>query len=190
MAAAVAAVDAEAAVIKRWISVAGLLAATGTAWGADPDLLLQTQARKDEIAPVCAGLLPKTQGLSLQQRYHKALCLLYGVQTEVRAEEAIDQLRAVATEGLLEAQLALADTLQQGTPLQQQEALQWYGRASAAGEIRATLRQARLLQRLQPPAAANSNTDEDPENAAAARQPGYHCHMYGFGKKVCHGGMD
>ena len=175
--------------MRLWLSGFCLAFSTG-AWAADPDVLLQAQARKIEAGPQCASLLPQTTGLSAQQRYLKAVCLLYGLQAETKPDDAMDLLRALATEGHAEAQLALADTLQQGTPLQQQEAVQWYGRASAAGDIRATMRQARLQQRLQPPPASADDGFGDSENSNAARQPGYHCHMYGFGKKVCHSGMD
>lgn len=189
MPAAVPTAAMEEAVVETkrsgWLAAVLMGWCAGAAHAVEPDVLLQIQARKNEATPLCAEVLPRSQGLNLQQRYYKALCLLYGLQTAPRTDDAMDLLRAVATEGHPEAQLALADTLQQGTPLQQQEALQWYGRASAGGDIRATLRLARLQQRLQPPM-----PEPDPEDANAARQPGYHCHIYGFGKKVCHGGMD
>jgi hypothetical protein len=98
--------------------------------------------------------------------------------------------------------LVLGDTLQQGNNERQLEAQQWYGRASAAGDVRAGSRQARLAGRLQAAAdaAAVPNRPEvdapdrsDPYADAmnnSARLPGYHCQMYGLGKKVCHGGMD
>lgn len=194
----------EVVVIKRIAWSCAWLAVCGPAWALDADIQFHIQARKTQVAPQCASLLARTGTLPAEDLYKKALCQLYGLQTPTNSDEAIQQLRTLAGDGMTEAQLALADTLQQGDAAQQQEAVQWYSRAAAAGDVRAGSRQSRLAGRLQAAAdAANAakaartpsaNDGNDPYadllDNAAAQQPGYHCHMYGLGKKVCHGGMD
>lgn len=198
---AATAVVVEVAVIKRIAWSCAWLAVCGPAWALDADIQFHIQARKTQAAPLCASLLARTDTLPASDLYKKALCQLYGLQTPTNSDDAIQQLRTLAVDGMAEAQLALADTLQQGDAAQQQEAVQWYRRAAAAGDVRAASRQARLAGRLQAAAdAANAvSTPSTPDssdpyadmlNNAATQQPGYHCHMYGLGKKVCHGGMD
>jgi TPR repeat protein len=186
----------------KWLLLAFWLAVCGPAWALDADIQFHIQTRQAQVAPSCAALLARTGTLPADAQYQRAVCLLYGLQTPVNSDEAIQLLRALALDGMTEAQLALADTLQQGDTAQQQEAVLWYGRAAATGDVRAASRQARLSARLQAAAeaaraAANPPAAADPDdpyadllNNAAAQQPGYHCHFYGLGKKVCHGGMD
>lgn len=181
----------------RWTLLLCCIVGAGPAWAVDTDILFHTQTRKAQAAPLCADLLARADSLPSEAAYQKAVCLLYGLQTPPNADAAIALLRDLALNGMTEAQLALADTLQQGDATQQKEALHWYGRASAAGDVRATLRHTRLSQRLQAAAdAANAASTPDADDpyadpeANAARQPGYHCHFYGFGKKICHAGMD
>jgi TPR repeat protein len=177
------------------LALAGVAATT--AWALDPDMAFQVRARKAEVTPLCTGLLAQKQPLSTQQTYQKALCLLYGINGPEQVERALDLLRQLAP-GLVEAQLALADALQQGGAAQQDEALQWYARAAAAGDVRATARHARLQQRVQAARAAyvpkpvgDADPFSDPFANSDSLPPGYHCHFYGLGKKVCHGsGMD
>ena len=203
MAAAVVAADVEVAVIKRSV-VSGFaaVALTCPAWALDADIQFHIHARQAQVAPQCAALLARSDALPAEAKYQKALCLLYGLQTPADSDEAIKLLRTLALDGMTEAQLALADTLQQGDTAQQQEAVQWYSKAAATGDVRATARQARLAGRLQaaidaakaaasaPSAPDASDPYSDLLNNAATQQPGYHCHFYGLGKKVCHGGMD
>jgi TPR repeat protein len=188
------------AVIER-VARCGLLlaglAACQSVWAVDPDILINAQARQTEVAPLCGALMAREADLDPQAQYQKALCLLYGVQMPQQAAVALDLLRVLSAQGQLEAQLALADTLQQGDTAQQKEAQKWYGQASSAGDVRATLRLTRLTQRLNAAAVsanpAPASNDADPntgDGSGSWQQPGYHCHMYGFGKKICHGGMD
>jgi TPR repeat protein len=162
-------------------------------WALDPDVAFQVRARKAEVAPLCPGLLAMQARLSPLQTYQKALCLLNGIPVPEQTSVALDMLRQIAPV-LAEAQLALADMLQDGTGVQQQEALQLYGRAAAGGDVRASARQARLLQRMEATKAAEVSTPirdadpfSDPFANSDALPPGYHCHFYGLGKKVCHG---
>lgn len=176
------------------------LLAAGVLWGApawalDPDIAFHVQSRRLEVAPLCPALLADDARPSSPQLYAKALCWLYGVGGPAREEPALDLLRQLAPANV-EAQLALADALQQGSAVQQQEALQWYGRATAAGDVRASVRQARLQQRVQAataqdaaPAGDDADPFADPLTGGTARPPGYHCHVYGLGKKVCHSSM-
>lgn len=188
--------------IKRVIGGCVWLALCSPAWALDSDIQFHMRARQAQAQPLCAGLLARTDALPPESTYQKAICLLYGLQTPIDALQATRLLRTLAQDGMTEAQLALADTLQQGTTAEQQEALTWYGRAAAAGDVRAGLRQTRLAGRLQaaadaanaastPDASASDSNDPYADSISnSVRVPGYHCHMYGLGKKVCHGGMD
>lgn len=200
--AAVTAAGAEVVVIKRTVACCAWFVACSQAWALDADIQFHIQSRQAQVAPLCAALLARTNGMPPEAAYQKALCQLYGLQTPVNSDAATQTLRKLAEGGMTEAQLALADTLQQGDTAAQQDAVQWYARAAAAGDVRAASRQSRLAGRLQAAAdaaraAASTPAPSDPDdpyadvlNNAAAQQPGYHCHMYGLGKKVCHGGMD
>ncbi|MBC7916191.1 MAG: SEL1-like repeat protein [Rhodoferax sp.] len=187
--------------IKRIAACCAWLAACGQVWALDVDIRLHIQSRQAQVAPQCASVLARAGTLPPHASYQRALCLLYGLQTPANPDAATKLLRALAEGGMTEAQMALADTLQQGDTVQQQEAVQWYSRAAAAGDVRAAARQSRLAGRLQAAAdaakAASTPAPSDPDdpyadmlNNAAAQQPGYHCHFYGLGKRVCHGGMD
>jgi TPR repeat protein len=173
------------------------LAVCQAARAVDPDILISIQERQAEVTPLCASLVRLEMALDVYANYQRALCLLYGVQVSQQTDAAIDMLRRLANQGLLESQMALADTLQQGDTAQQKEAQQWYAQASNAGDVRATMRLTRLTQRLKAgaesssPTATDSLSDTIPDGGKAPwQQPGYHCHIYGLGKKVCHGGMD
>jgi len=199
-AAAVAVVEVavtKLAMMKRILMGCAWLTLASPVWALDADIQFHIQARQAQVAPLCAALIARTGTLPPEASFQKAICLQYGLQTPANPDEAIKLLRALALDGMTEAQLALADILQQGDAVQQKEAVQWYGRAAAAGDVRAGLRQSRLAQRIQAAedAAKAATTPEADDPYAdglnnAARQPGYHCHMYGFGKKICHGGMD
>lgn len=204
MAAAAAAVGVEVAVIKHVVLACIVLAGANAAWALDADIQFHIQARQAQVAPQCAALLARTGAMPAEAKYQKALCLLYGLKTAANPAEATAQMRPLAQDGMTEAQLTLGDTLQQGDAAQQQEAVQWYAKAAAAGDVRAASRQARLVARIvaaadaaraaaAPPASPSDSGDaltDAINDAAITQQPGYHCHFYGLGKKVCHGGMD
>ena len=185
--------------LLRRVAVVGTLTCitTPTVLAMDPDVAFQVRARKTEVAPLCAALLALKSLQEPTQTYQKALCLLYGIHAPEQTARALDMLRQLAP-ALAEAQLALADALQDGPVVQQQEALRWYGLAAAAGDVRASARQARLLQRVQASRAPevpipinDGDPFSDPFGNSDSLPPGYHCHFYGLGKKVCHGnGMD
>lgn len=181
-----------------WLrAVAGCLALSGPAvgpvWALDPDIAFQIRSRKEDMQAQCPELLALQTPLSPLQTFGKAQCLLYGLGVAEQPELALDLLRQVAP-GLPQAQLVLADALHAGTAAQQEEALTWYGLAAAAGDVRASARRARLLQRMETarataaqPAAIDNDPFSDPLVDRAALPPGYHCHFYGLDKKVCHG---
>lgn len=181
-----------------WLrAVAGCLALSGPAvgpvWALDPDIAFQIRSRKEDMQAQCPELLALQTPLSPLQTFGKAQCLLYGLEVAEQPELALDMLRQVAP-GLPQAQLILADALHAGTVAQQEEALTWYGLAAAAGDVRASARRARLLQRMETarataaqPAAIDNDPFSDPLVDRAALPPGYHCHFYGLDKKVCHG---
>jgi TPR repeat protein len=181
-----------------WLrAVAACLALSGPAvgpvWALDPDIAFQIRSRKEDMQAQCPELLALQTPLSPLQTFGKAQCLLYGLEVAEQPELALDMLRQVAP-GLPQAQLILADALHAGTVAQQEEALTWYGLAAAAGDVRASARRARLLQRMETarataaqPAAIDNDPFSDPLVDRAALPPGYHCHFYGLDKKVCHG---
>jgi len=144
---------------------------------------------------LCAALLAQDTGLTAEQKYHQALCWLYGIDVAVQRDKALAALRELALQGQSAAQLALADSLQGGDKAELREALQWYDRAVAAGESRAQLRRVRVAQRLsqmEPAPDSQPNNTPDPfgeGDDSMSRSPGYHCHVFGH-RKVCHGGMD
>jgi TPR repeat protein len=114
-------------------------------------------------------------------------------------EPDIASLRAAAAQGDSEAQVALADALQQGSTAEQTQALTWYARAADAGDSRARLRHILLSRRLQanqpaPPVTGSGGTSDngsivlDASDDLADLPLGYHCHPFAFGKKICHSG--
>jgi TPR repeat protein len=175
------------------VSLVVTVAAGSTAWALDPDIAFQIRTRRAEVTPFCPALLFQKTPLSLVQTYQKAMCLLYGIQAPEQAALALDMLRQVAPQWP-DALLALADALQDGTAPQQQEALQWYASAAATGDVRASARHARLAQRIDaakavdvPTPISDADPFADPLSSSDPLPPGYHCHFYGLGKKVCHG---
>ena len=170
------------------------------AWAVEPEVLLQEQARREEVSPLCRALAVQSAEGPPEHTYRKGLCVLYGIQTPKNAALALALLRQAAGNGWVEAQLAVADTLQQGPDADQREALRWYASASAAGDVRATVRVARLTQRRNALLAAKAEaaatlqgqerTPSEGTDAPAFTPPGYHCHMFGLGKTFCHSAMD
>lgn len=155
------------------------------------DIVFSEQERASQVTPLCVPLLKPAMVLNSDEKYHKALCLKFGITVAPDIAAAVDLLRELAVQGHGQAQLALADALQQGNGAEQREALHWYERSAATGDSRAVSRAARLAQRLKAQAdAVESAPDpfapgfEDPVNLP----PGYHCHRYGRGQQVCHGG--
>ena len=170
------------------------------AWALDPDILINDQARKEAVAPLCRALVVQSSEGMPEHTYQKGLCLLYGLQTPKQMPLALALLRQAAGSGWVEAQLALADTLQQSNDADQREAMRWYGTAAAAGDVRASGRLARLTQRRNALEAAKAES-APAQQGSDLSQPdswedlpfkpqGYHCHISGFGKKFCHSAMD
>jgi TPR repeat protein len=117
-----------------------------------------------------------------------------GAAMAVEPDRAV--LRAAAERGDIEAQIALADTLQLGSTAEQTQALAWYALASEAGDSRARLRHILLSRRLQanqPVPPVNNAPDDgsivlDAADDLTELPIGYHCHPFAFGKKICHSG--
>lgn len=166
---------------------------------ADLDIALNEQDRRSKAVPVCAQLAEApsptassaASPASNNAQYQKAMCLKFGLGVAQQTAAAVSLLREVALQGHTEAQLALADTLQQGNGAEEREALHWYERAATAGDSRAMSRAARLSQRLKEKGAAvdvapnpGYFNSEDIGNMPR----GYHCHRYGAGRQYCHGG--
>lgn len=188
------------------LGLAGLgLCSAPAAWAVDPDILLNEQSRREEVAPLCQTLVVQSAQGSPQHTYQKALCLLYGLQTAKQLPLALALLRQSAGQGWAEAQLALGDTLQLGNDADQREALRWYATAVEGGDVRAAGRLARLTQRRNAAEAAKQEAAKaqgktaapglDPLQSDGAddlpfKPQGYHCHFMGLGKEYCHGGMD
>jgi TPR repeat protein len=170
------------------------------AWALDPDILINDQARQQAVAPLCRALVVQSSEGTPEHTYQKGLCLLYGLQTPKQMPLALALLRQAAGSGWVEAQLALADTLQQSNDADQREAMRWYGTAAAAGDIRASGRLARLTQRRNALEAAKAESAPAPQGSDLSqpgsgedlpfKPQGYHCHISGFGKKFCHSAMD
>lgn len=163
---------------------------------AELDIMVSEQDRRSKAVPVCAQLVddpnPASSPASSNEQYQKALCLKFGLGLAQQPAAAVSLLREAALQGHREAQLALADTLQQGSGAEEREALHWYERAATAGDSRAMSRAARLSQRLKEKGVAvdmapkpSFSNPEDQENMP----PGYHCHRYGLGRQYCHGGV-
>lgn len=191
----------------RFLAVLLVLAGAASAWGLDADIALNDQARQQAVAPLCRARVAQPADDTPEHTYQKGLCLLYGLQTPKQLPLAVALLRQAAGSGWLEAQLALADTLQQGNDAEQREAMRWYA-AAAAGDVRASGRLSRLTQRRNALEAAKAaatleaNTESaavpqglDPLQSDGAddlpfKPQGYHCHISGFGKKFCHSAFD
>ncbi|OYT93082.1 MAG: hypothetical protein CFE43_04385 [Burkholderiales bacterium PBB3] len=172
----------------------GLLTWAGSAavWAFDPEIMLSDQLRKEAVAPLCRALVLQAAEGAPEHIYQKALCLLYGLETQPQTPLALALLREAAAAAWVDAQLALGDTLQKGGNADQVEALRWYAMAMAAGDVRASSRHARLLQRRQ---ALASPPDTDANTAGfgdgmPVNRDGYHCHISGLGKKFCHSAFD
>ena len=171
-----------------------LLAMARTALAVEPDVLFSDQIRRDQVQGQCRALVLKSAQEATDTVYRKALCLLYGIDTDTQPALALALLREAAVAGSTEAQLTLADTLQKGGNADQVEALRWYAQAASAGDVRAAGRHARLLQRRQTMAASlpdstASDTSGYGDGMPASRD-GYHCHISGLGKKFCHTAFD
>ncbi len=178
----------------RWaVSLLALLC-SAAAQAFDPESLLADQLRKESVAPDCRVLVLQSAEGPPERTYKKALCLLYGLQTPPQVPLALALLRQAAAGGWVEAQVTLGDSLQRGGPADQIEALRWYTMAIAAGDVRATGRHARLLQRRQAMAAAVAETEVSGAPGFGDGMPvnpqGYHCHIAGLGKKYCHSAFD
>ncbi len=182
-----------------------VLCAYSTAWAVDPDILLNDQTRQTAVAPLCHALVVQSAQGSPEHTFHKALCLLYGLQTAPQLPLALGLLRQAAGQGWVEAQVTLGDTLQRGTDADQREALRWYASAVEGRDVRAAGRLARLIQRRNAAQAAKDEantqvansvpTGVGPEQSEGAddlpfKPQGYHCHVAGLGKKYCHSVMD
>lgn len=159
---------------------------------AELDIAVSERDRRTNVAPLCARLVQLSTVLTNDEKYHKALCLKFGIDTPPQTAAALVLLRDAAVQAHAEAQLALADTLQLGNGAEQREALHWYERGAAAGDNRAASRAARLSQRVKAPVSAvesaadpYGSTPEEQENLPK----GYHCHRYPNGQQMCHGGM-
>lgn len=192
----------------RFLACLLALASTAPAWGLDPDISINDQARQAAVAPLCRALVVQSADGTPEHTYQKGLCLLYGLQTPKQLQPALALLRQASGSGWLEAQLALADTLQQSNDADQREAMRWYASAAAAGDVRASGRLARLTQRRNAleTAKADAKFEAKAESAAALqgldplqsdgaddlpfKPQGYHCHILGFGKKFCHSAFD
>jgi TPR repeat protein len=167
---------------------------------ADLDIALNEQDRRSKAVPVCAlsadALSPAASSASgpasSDAQYQKAMCLKFGLGLAQQTAAAVSLLREAALQDHREAQLALADTLQQGNGAEEREALHWYERAATAGDSRAMSRAARLSQRLKDKGVAvdavPNSSFSNPEDLGNM-PPGYHCHRYGMGRQYCHGGV-
>lgn len=171
-----------------------MLAIAGAACASEPDVMLSDQIRKDQVSGDCRALLLQSAQEAPETVYRKALCLLYGLDTDPQPALALALLRQASAAGWSEAQLALADTLQKGGNVDQVEALRWYALAAAAGDVRAVGRHARLRQRRQAMAASlpdsNSIDTSGYGDGMPVNRDAYHCHMTGLGKKFCHSAFD
>ena len=174
--------------------VLGLLAlsCSASAWAFDPEIMLSDQLRKEAVAPHCRTLVLQAAEGPPEHTYQKALCLLYGLESQPQIPLALALLRQAAVAGWVEAQLTLGDTLQKGGNLDQVEALRWYATAMAAGDVRGGSRHTRLLQRRQamaPAPDADANAAGLGDGLPTTRD-GYHCHILGLGKRFCHSAFD
>jgi hypothetical protein len=171
----------------------------GSALGVqDPETLIADQLRKESVTPLCRALVLLPADGPPEQTYKKALCLLYGIQTQPQTSFAMALLRQAAVGGSVEAQLTLGDTLQRGSTADQVEALRWYSMAVQTGDARAAGRHTRLLQRRHamaptlpaPLPDADGSTPQGYGDGMPVNPQGYHCHVGGLGKKYCHSAFD
>jgi TPR repeat protein len=167
----------------------------------DMDIMMNDIQRHNEVASQCPALLKSRSRATDLDKYHKGLCLLYGVDGDAQEDKALPLLRMAAADGLIEAQLTLADTLQKGKDAEKIEALVWYRRAELAGDSRAGSRYDRLARRIDAATklvAANTNPELPPGIVVNATrramsdlyQQGYHCHFMSFGRQFCHATSD
>lgn len=115
-------------------------------------------------------------------------------------EQAITALTPAASDGDVEAQLALAKLLEAGGRAHRDEALRWYEKAARAGNAEAQRRYMSLLARpASAPASApplrafimrSQKNPMDGDDPPPDLPPGYHCHPLGRGQLWCHGGTD
>lgn len=193
--------------LRFLVCLLGLVGAAPS-WGLDPDISINDQVRQQAVAPLCRALVVQSADGTPEHTYQKGLCLLYGLQTSKQLPLALALLRQAASSGWVEAQLALADTLQQSNDADQREAMRWYASAAAAGDVRASSRLARLTQRRNALEAAKAEAKLEVNAEPAAqlqgldplqsdgaddlpfKPQGYHCHITGFGKKFCHSALD
>ncbi|MDP9123186.1 MAG: hypothetical protein M3N82_01050 [Pseudomonadota bacterium] len=113
-------------------------------------------------------------------------------------DSALTALRAAATAGNVDAELALAGLLDQDSKTRNDEALGWYEKAARSGS---RVAQRRYLEMLSRPAAQatvplraftirlpkSSLGEDDPPPDIP---PGYHCHPLGNQTMWCHGASD
>lgn len=174
------------------LKICALSMLASSAFAQDPDIEISERTRASEVRLHCKRLLLRSSKLTLDQQYHKALCLKFGISTEAQVDMAEKLLRDLAAQQHAPAQLALADTLQSGSIAEQREALHWYERGAAAGDSRAMARAARLSARLQSKAEVAETVQDsftDGFNDPADSPPGYHCHRSFKGPPLCHGGF-
>jgi TPR repeat protein len=166
----------------------------------DMDIVMNDNQRRAAVAPHCAALKRKNTSSALDD-YRKGLCLLYGLDRKEQPDKALFLLRKASDHGLTEAQLALADTLQNGTETDQRQALEWYARVKLAGDARAGARYDHLARRIDATAttAADKPIPDPPpgtivnptsQEMQSLYREGYHCHIMPFGQKWCHNTMD
>ena len=177
---------------KSTLALCAFLSIAFASKAAELDIVVNEQARRAHVTPLCARLVKLSNVVTRDDKYHKALCLKFGIGIAEQAANAVDLLRDAAVQGHGEAQLALADALAQGSGAEQREALHWYERGANAGDSRAASRAARLSPRLKAQADAVERAPEPefPGSEDSTNLPkGYHCHFYGVGQRVCHGSM-
>ncbi|HXA46270.1 MAG TPA: hypothetical protein VNW52_01470 [Burkholderiaceae bacterium] len=164
---------------------------------ADMDIMMHDAQRRSEISAQCPALVKSKSNVTDLNDYRKGLCLLYGINGTAQINRVLSLLRAAAGNGVIAAQLVLADTLQKGKQAEQTEALVWYRRAELAGDTRAAARYVRLARRMEAAAVlAAASTIPDPpagtivdptsQEMPALYRQGYHCHAMSFGQKWCH----
>ena len=113
-------------------------------------------------------------------------------------DSALTALRAAATAGNVDAELALAGLLDHDSKTRNDEALSWYEKAARSGS---RVAQRRYLEMLSRPAAQaavplRAFTIRLPKSSLGEEgpppdiPPGYHCHPLGNQTMWCHGGND
>jgi TPR repeat protein len=122
---------------RRALGFGLALAFAPFATAVDLDIVLSEKERAAHVTPHCVRLFKSSAGLSADEKFNKALCLKFGIDAPPGEALAVGLLRELAVQGHGQAQLALADTLQQGSGAEHSEALRWYERSAAAGDSRA-----------------------------------------------------